>query len=251
MKLAFTISSYRLTSFVKLGILQIRKFVPDADILISDDNAQESESIRQVAITYGCHYIASKTRRGHFASDLQSIVNSLVFGQACGADIALKISQRFIFRKPEGIEVIRKAFADPNIMVATPGQPIQNNGTRAGKGFCAFGTLSDIVIMRVGCMSAQELLQLYRERIRREQVPWASFIECTVDELHSRKFPGRTVKIPELTNPTADPIYLRRYQANEKQYRDLALAHGFNAQFLLGEWGQLEQRAYLSIPVVV
>jgi hypothetical protein len=58
-------------------------------------------------------------------------------------------------------------------------------------------------------------------------------------------------KIEELTNPTADPIYLRRYQASEKQYRELALSNGFNGLFPLTEWGQIEGQHYQCKPVVV
>ena len=98
----------------------------------------------------------------------------------------------------------------------------------------------------------EQLLHLYRARILRERgVPWASFIECLVDELHSNVFPGRTMKLEELTNPTKDPIYLRRYQANEEQYRTLALEHGFNGLFCLGEWGQIEGQSYIAKPVVI
>jgi hypothetical protein len=100
-------------------------------------------------------------------------------------------------------------------------------------------------------MTPQDLLIMYRERLIREKTPWASFIECTVDDLHNRKFNGRTVKIEEFTNPTEDPIYLRRYQAKEKDYRDLATTHGTNGRFHLEEWGQIERKDYRCRPLVI
>lgn len=255
MKIAFTIGSYRLVPFVRLGIQQIRKFRPDAPILVSDDPSNETPHITRLCQEMGVTYRGARTQRGHFAGDFQSMVNALAFGEAHGCDLTVKVSQRGIFRKPEAIEAIEKAFADPNIMVATPGRPRVLTGERSAKAFGAFGTLSDIVIWRVGSMSGQDLLTLYRWRLQREmkQVPWASFVECLVDELHSIKFPGKTVKIEELTNPTPpnDPSFLRRYQATEKMYRDLALSHGWNAQFHLGEWGHIEHGAYFCKPVVV
>lgn len=252
MRIAYTIGAYRLVPFIKLSILQLKKLDPDCSILVSDDPSNESVHIESVAKETGSSYRSARTRRGHFAADFQSLVNALVFAEANGCDIAVKASQRFIFRKPEAIDVLRKCFSNPNIMAATPGQPHHHNGSAPARGFGAFGTLSDVVAIRVGAMSAEQLLHLYRARIIREKVPWASFIECLVDELHSNVFPGRTMKLPELTNPTADPIYLRRYQANEKQYRDLALSHGFNGQFPLLEWGQLEQGSqYFCRPVVI
>lgn len=251
-KIAFTIGAYRLFDFIKLSALQLKRLSPDSPILISDDPAQESQFIKKFADENGIAYRGARQKRGHFGGDFQSFINALVFAEAHGCDVAVKASQRFIFRKPESIEAIRTAFSDPNIAVATPGRPtVTTSHAPATKGFAAFGTLSDVVAIRVGSITAETLLHLYRARIIRERVPWASFIECLVDELHSNVFPGRTVKLAEWTNPTADPIYLRRYQANERQYRDLALSHGFNGQFPLNEWGQIEQGAYMSKPVVI
>ncbi|HEU0069505.1 MAG TPA: hypothetical protein VFQ26_09660, partial [Nitrospiraceae bacterium] len=146
---------------------------------------------------------------------------------------------------------IQKVFSDSNICVATPGKPTPRTNNRASKGFGAFTTLPDIVMIRVGCISPQDLLVMYRERLIREKTPWASFLECAVDDLHNRKFPGRTVKLEEFTNPTDNPIYLRRYQASEQQYRELAVTHGMNGRFPCEEWGQIELRNYVCKPVCV
>ena len=252
LKLAFTIGAYRLHDFIKLGIVQLQKLSPDSQILVSDDPSPESPAIKSTAEEYGCAYRGARTRRGHFSADFQSIVNSLAFAEAAGADVAIKVSQRFIFRKPESIDVIQRTFSDPNIMAATPGQPrVSPNAGKATAGFGAFTILSDVVMIRVGSMTPEDLLVMYRSRIIREQTHWKTFIEGAIDELHSNKFPGRTAKIEELTNPTADPIYLRRYQATEKQYRELALSNGFNGLFPLTEWGQIEGRHYQCKPVVV
>jgi hypothetical protein len=243
--LAFTISSYRLTSFVQLGLAQFRQLSPESPLLVSDDRSHESDEIKRISEQYGANYKCSRVRRSHFGGDFQGLVNALAFAEAAGADVGIKVSQRFIFRRPESIEVIKRAFADPNICVATPGQPAK------GGAFAKFTTLSDIVAIRVGSITPEDLLQMYRGRLIREKVPWASFIECAVDDLHHSKFPGRTVKMPELTNPVGDPIYLRRYQATEQQYRNLALTHGLNGIYPTNEWGQIEGRRYMCRPVVV
>lgn len=252
MKLAFTISSYRLVDFVRLGLAQLSKLSPDSPVVVSDDRSQESHHIEAAAGERGAAYACSRVRKGHFSADFQSIINALVFAKAVEADVAVKISQRFILRKPESIDVIRKAFEDPNIVMATPGQPSVTNGTRAAKGFSQFSILTDVVMFRVGAITPEDLLVMYRARIIRERVPWASFIECTIDQLHSQ-FSGRTAKLQELTNQPDlnDPIYLRRYQNTEQQYRDLALGHGWNGQFPVAEWGSMEQRNYMCKPLVV
>lgn len=250
-KLAFTISSYRLHDFVKLGLKQLQKLSPGSPILVSDDRGPESEMIRQTAEEHGATYRCPQIRKGHFANDYASIMNSVAFAEAAGADVAIKVSQRFIFRKPEAIDVIHKTFSNPDIMVATPGQPrVMPGKGKAVNGFGKFTILSDVVMIRVGAITPEELLIMYRERLMREKVPWASFVECTVDELRSR-FPERTAKIEELTNPTEDPIYLRRYQANTHQYQALALTHGFNGPFPLIEWAALDGRNYICKPLVV
>jgi len=250
LKLAFTISAYRLCDFVHLGLKQLRKLSPDSPILVSDDPSPESLGIRSHAEQHCATYDVARKRRGHFAGDFQSLVSALVFAQSRGADVAVKVSQRFIFRKPESIDVIQKAFADPNIMVATPGQPVVNGFNRATKGFGQFTTLSDVVAIRVGAISAEEMLHMYRQKLLTDRAPWGSFIECAVDSLHS-KFAGRTVKMEELTTPRSDPIFLRRYQATEQDYRTLALEHGFGGAFNTAEWGQIEGRKYLCRPRVV
>lgn len=251
MKLAFSIGSYRLIDFVKLGINQIQRLCPDAAILVSDDPAHESEKIKAMCDQYGVLYKGARARRGHFSADYQCFVNSLVFGEATGADVAIKISQRLILRLPEAISVIQNTFSDPNIMMATPGQPKIIYGNRSQKSFGSFTTLSDIVMVRVGAVSAKDVLNMYRERLIREKVPWASFIECTIDELHQGPLKGKTIKLEQFTNPSKNPIYLRRYQASERQYRDLALSHGWNGQFPLAEWGALEAGNYLCRPRIV
>lgn len=251
MKIAFTIGSYRLSDFIKLGIKQIQKLSPDSPILVSDDRAQESAAIEKIAEEHGCAYLCSRVKRGHFAQDFQAIANALAFAQANDCDVAVKVSQRFIFRKPEAIDVIRKTFEDPNILVATPGRPSTPGADRASKGFSNFSILTDIVCIRVGCITPDELIAMYREKVNKGVVPWASFVECAIDNLHSDKFHGRTARIAELTNPTDEPIYLRRYQAKERQYKDLALGLGFSGCFPLAEWGCIERNKYNPKPMVV
>lgn len=253
MKLAFTLSTYRLCDFVRLGLKQLQTLAPGEPILVSDDASPESAVIEKMARDAGASYKCSKIRKGHFSGDAQSLINSIVFAEATGADVAVKISQRFVFRKVEAIDVIRKTFDDPNICAATPGQPkhIISQNNRAAAGFGSFGVLSDIVCIRTGCITATEFLEMYRDRVRTQTVPWKDFIECWVDSLHSQKFPGRTAKIAELTDPTPDPIYLRRYQSVENDYRELSKTHGMNGMYPLHEWSNLERARYLCKPKVI
>lgn len=254
MRIAFCIGSYRLVDFVHLGLKQLRLLVGDFPILVSDDAAPESGSIKNLAHQHDAAYSGSNKRRGHFASDCQAFVNALSFAEAAGADIAVKVSQRFIFRRPEVIAAITDAFADPNILVVTPGQPkVGTIGNGRPMGFGAFTCLSDIVAIRVGAVSPTEMLHMYRERLLREKVPWGSFLECLIDEFHHAKFPGRTSKLEQITNHSdiENPIYLRRYQNGEHQYRALAAERGIAGQFPLGEWGSIEGRNYISKPMCV
>lgn len=251
MRIAYTIGAYRLLDFVKLGVKQLQKLSPDSPILISDDRAVESPAMENIAREHGCSYVCPTAKRGHFAADFQSIVNAVAFAEANNCDVAVKVSQRFIFRKPESIDVIRKTFSDPNICVATPGRPTVTRSTGTKGSFSQFSILSDVVMIRVGCISPADLIQMYRDRLRRENTPWASFVECTVDEFHSSKFAGKTVKVHELTDPQSDPIYLRRYQAGENQYKELALENGFSGCFPLVEWSLLDRNHYMARPVVV
>ena len=251
MKLAFTLSTYRLCDFVHLGLKQLRRLSPESEILVSDDVSPESPGIAALASQNGAAYICSKKRRGHFANDLQSFVYALGFGRDRQADVVVKVSQRFVFRKREAIDAIVQAFENPEICVVTPGRPkVNGSAPKSAQGFGAFTTLSDIIAVRVGVISPEEFLHMYRHRIVTEKTPWASFLECATDDLH-RKFAGRTLKLDELTNPTDDPIYLRRYQANSRDYLKLAGEHGFGGAFNCDEWNRIEGRKYLCKPWVV
>lgn len=253
-KLAFTIGSYRLCDFVHLSLKQLKKLSPDSHVLVSDDAAPESGHIKAIAEAHGAQYRCSRVRKGHFASDWQSFINGLVFAESVGADIAIKVSQRFIFRKQEAIDAIVAAFKEPNIAIVTPGQPKMAFGFGSpSNGFGKFTLLTDIVAMRVGSVLPDNLLHLYRTRLMTEKVPWGSFIECTVDDLCRNTFPGRTLKLDSITNHTNvdDPSFLRRFQNQESQYIALAETHGIGGRFPTGEWAQIEGRSYLCKPLVV
>ncbi len=254
MRLAFTISSYRLFDFVHLGIKQLRKLCgPDVPILISDDHAVESQYIRQLAKEHGVEYMGSDKKRGHFSGDAQSLVNAISFGVSAGADVAIKVSQRFIFRLPESIKVIERAFAKPEMLIAIPGQPKRAFGSKAAKGFSNFAVLSDVVMVRPSIQIAARFLQLYRHRITTETVPWKTFIEPAVHAIFNDVGPERSQLIPELTDhmDQANPIYFRRYQNTEEQYRALAATHGILGRFPVVEWGMIEGRMYMAQPVVI
>lgn len=254
MRLAFTIGSYRLFDFIHLGIKQIRRLCgDDTPILISDDYSPESVYIKQLAKEQGCEFMGSDKRRGHFSGDGNSLVNAISFGVHTEADIAIKVSQRFIFRLPESIQAIERAFADPAVVIAIPGQPKVAFGSKAAKGFSNFAVLSDVVCVRPSIQIADRFLQLYRNRIRTESVPWKTFIEPAVHAIFNDVGPERAKLLPELTDHAtpANPIYLRRYQCTEEQYRQLASFHGILGRFPVAEFGAIEGRAYMAQPVVV
>lgn len=251
MRLAFTIGSYRLCDFVKLGILQIRKLCPDAPVLISDDRSPESPFMEAIAGELGTSYIASRVKRSHFGGDAQAIVNALAFAEAAECDVAVKISQRFILRLPQVIKVIERTFSDPNIQFASPGQPKTVHGSKRTMGFGAFAVLSDIVMIRVGAIPPQEIIDVYKRRIERERVPWKDFVESLVHTLHLDTFPGRSVMVPELTEPAPDPIYLRRYQCRAADFVQLAAENGMRGKFPVDEWSAIEAGTYRPQVMVV
>jgi hypothetical protein len=251
-KLAFTIGAYRLYDFIKLGLLQLQKLSPESPILISDDVSPESKAIQKLAEDSGVEYMGSSKRRGHFASDFQSLVNAMVFAEAMGCDVSVKVSQRFIFKEPASIDALQRPFESGTCAVITPGQPTRAL-VRSALGFTKFAILTDVVAIRVGALSAEELLKLYRDRISRETVPWASYVECAIHEMQTTRFQERTCIAHELTDhqDPRRPIYLRRYQNREAEYIGLAASLGFGGRFPTGEWGQIEGGRYLSRPLVV
>lgn len=252
---AITIGAYKLFDFVELNICRSRViFGDDVAILIDDDRSENSDKIREIAEKYDCSYVCSEMQRGHFAGDLQTFVNSMVFCKSAKADVGLKISQRVIPVLPAFRECVEKAFENPQIQIALPGKINPRHIARPMARFYGqFGILTDVMAIRRDAMPPQELVDVYRKRFTGSPNHADSLIETTWGWILANRFPNAHVIIPEWTNhePFKPKIYLRKSQALEREYAQIASMHGIEGTWNLAEWGMIERKNYLCRPLCV
>lgn len=255
MTFSICIGAYKLADFVELNICRCRViFGDDVPICIDDDKSESSGKIEAIAEKYDCYYVCSEKRRGHFAGDCQTIVNSLVFGNQIQSDISLKISQRVIPVLPRFREIFEEAFANPQIQIVVPGQIKQNQIARpAAMFFSKFGILTDVIGFRTGALDPTAFVDVYRERFQRGKNHADSLIETTIGYLIASRFKDAAVISDELANhkPFQPKIYLRKSQALEREYQQIADMHGIAGQWDLRDWGLVERADYFCRPVCV
>lgn len=245
MTVAVVIGAYRLADFITLCVLRWRRLIKDVPILISDDRSPESGKIKAIAEAHSCDYCCSEKRRGHFANDMQSFINALIFGRELGVDIVVKCSQRLIPVLPGLIDPMFRAFAEPACQIVLPGRISRNQISRPSARFYGrFGILSDLVAMRVGCIEPDELLSIYRERNANGK-PSDSFSETTLGTLLATHFNGRHRIIEEWTNHRQGQpkLYLRKSQSSSSDYCQIAAMERMNSDvstWNLAEWREIE-----------
>lgn len=252
MTVAITIGAYKLSAFVRLNVLRCRRiFGQETCVLISDDKSPESEQIEALASELECDYVCSPKRRSHFSGDATALLNAIVYGRECVADIALKLSQRLIIVRPEFRTAMEAAFADQEVQIVLPGRIPKNQISRPSSRFYArFGLLSDAVAIRPNAIEPEEFLTIYRERCAAGRHPSDSFVETSLGYLLDRKFSGNKHRlIPEWTaHVNGQPkIYLRKSQSSSSDFLQIARCEGMNADvstFCLSEWREIEGKAY-------
>lgn len=252
MKFAVTISSFLFGDFVEMNILMTRHvFGQDVSILVSDDRSVNSDKIEAVASKYGVAYDCSRVQRGHFANDLQGIVNSLVFAKASGCEIAVKVSFRFIFLDPTLLDVFTDRFTNHICHIAAPmkvrpGQLIRRESTT----FAMVPVLSDVLFLRVSAIEPGELIEIYRRKVTTEKAPHASLIEALVFDLCVSKFKDQSIMLDELSyhQPGQKHRFLRKAQNIQMEYLDTARRIGITGAFDCREWRDILGVHYFPKP---
>lgn len=250
MTFAITIGSYRLPQFVELCVRRCRRIFDDGvPILISDDLSDLSPTIKDLANRLDCGYVVGDGRQSHFGGDMQAVLNAIAW--ADNADIAIKISQRFIPVLYDFRLALEKAFATPSTMVAVPGQIQARQISRPQAAFYGrFGILTDVIAIRRGAISTKELLDTYIQRVRTPKARSDCFVETTFGWLLANKFQGAHAIVPEWTNhqPFKPKVYLRKSQSNALEYEQVAAMEGMTGNWDLREWIQIERHGYLARP---
>lgn len=253
MKFALCISSYKFADFVELNVRMLNHVFPGSPLLISDDVSESSDQIKSVAEKYGCAYTCSRVRKNHFAGDLQSIINSIVFAKSVGADIAIKISLRLILLDPKLKDMMVDRFKNHLCSMICPCK-VQPNQLlrRESMTFTMLPLLTDIVLLKTDAIHPQELINLYRHKISTEHAKHASLIEALIFDLHVGRFNNCSYISDELGKhqPGQPHRFLRKCQNNRIQYLDLARHLGITGEFITDEWNRIEGASYRPRPVL-
>lgn len=256
LSIAASIGSYKLPEFVELGICQIRACLGhDTPILVVDDRSEQTHRIIEICQKHGVQLVESRVQRGHFAGDMTNTVNAITWARAHECEVAVKLSQRFVFRLPVCRSVIESVFADGLVHFASPGKMSINTLRRGGSPtFAAMPALTDIMLFRAAAVDPQILIDTYRDKCQREKgLPWGQWVEATACDWHDVTFAGHSRKVEEFTNhqPGQEHIYLRRNQDDSGSYRDLARPYGICGEFRLDEWRMLERGMYDPRPMII
>lgn len=242
MRFAVVIGAYELSQFTEGCLCYAREvFGADTPVLISDDVSDRSPEIQAVAEKHGCHYWRSSGRMNHFAGDFQAILNSLTFARQEGADIAVKVSQRFWVLSPKIREAAEAIFADDKISLALPGRPAKEQ-IIGEKSFHGFPYLSDIVFMRASDFEPDTLRVYYQTKFRNGRKAYDCFVEvCLLDLVNQRPDAHRVFH--ELTEVNGgDPLFLRRYCTTPQQFSKAAARFGIGGHFPTAGWGRLQRK---------
>lgn len=248
-RIAITIGSYLLVDFVELNIACCRHvFGADVPILVSDDISKNSPEIRELCEKHKVHY-ATGGPRGHFAGDAMAAVNAICFARWKSAELALKISQRFIFIEPIAAEILSNHFGSPNIWLGVPGRISPHTIQQAASRFFAnFSVLSDMVCIRTNSITPDMLKDRYEHRVRNATHDHDKLIESLWSNLLDTHFSGHTVFMNEFSHPQRPPIYLRKAQSQPADYERVAMERGVKINPVLVEWSRMEP-SYRPRPV--
>jgi len=257
MHIAIVIGSYRLADYVRLNIRACRRIIGDADILVSDDHSQNSDSIAKVCDEEDVAFMTSDRRRSHCSGDWQSYINGEIFGLDCRADIVLKLSQRLVPARPEFRAMVEDPFADPKVRVVIPAAMDIKTAARPDTRFYhRFPALTDVVAWRVGVFPPEYLMNVYRDQCAKAVDKATQHLQLTEHgwlRICNECPEGTVVRSDALANPPPfkPKAYLRKAQCTRLDYLQLAKAHGVDGLFDIREWVRIEPGdQYLCRPPV-
>lgn len=253
MKYALVVSSYQLSEFVQLNLHFMRDIFGISPILVSDDRSDNSPLIESAACKYGAAYICTRVKKGHFAGDLQSIINGLVFAESNGCDVLVKCSQRFILLDKQIKGDLDNYCLTKDMSLGLPQKlhPAQTI-TKSGVGFCQLPILTDFIAIRIGRITPQGLLDKYKRKVLTEKVNHRSFVEAVFND-YRHEMGEKCVLLNELSThiPGVPHRFMRKVMNHRAQYLDLARSVGIEGSFDTREWSGIQGVNYQPRPVVV
>lgn len=253
MKYALVCSAYAMADFVKLNLHFMRDIFGTSPILVSDDKSDASPLIESAACKYEAAYICTRVKKGHFAGDLQSIINGLVFAESNGCDVLVKCSQRFILLDKQIKGDLDNYCLTKDMSLGLPqklhpGQTI----SKSGVGFCQLPILTDCIVIRVGKLTPEHLLERYKRKVMTEKFAHSSYVEAVFNDFR-HEMGANCVLLNELSThlPGVQHRFLRKVQNHRQQYIDIARSVGIDGSFDTREWAAIHGANYRPRPVVL
>lgn len=246
MKFAAAVGCAGFPNFTELNVCLLREvFGNDLPIVVVDDKSQDTHRNEAVATRRDCYFKTGDSPRGHFAGDIQAFMDAVSLGEALGADIAIKMSQRAMVSHRDLRPIIEGKFiTDPNCLAVMAGRPNPKRIRSGHQQYARFPLLTDIVFMRIGGpLTADFIKEEYEKQVREGSHYWECFVEVFWDRLRTTGLNGRIHLAHELTEHRGGmaPLYLRRYQNTDAEYAALAARYGITS----GPW-LLDERVKLT-----
>jgi len=230
MKYAACVGSAGFTHFTELNVYFLRAvFGNDLPVTIRDDRSPETTLAKAVAAKHQCYFHTNETPVGHFQGDMQCYLDSLALAKAVGADVAIKVSQRFMIIHPKVKEIVEQRFAaNPNLAAIFPNRPDPRLIHRGHTKFARFAMLTDVAFMKVSVITAEWLKAAYEKQISEAKQYHDQFVEVFWDSIRNTALQNRIHLAPEITDHSGrHPHYfLRRYQNLPAEYLSAAERFG-------------------------
>ncbi len=254
MKIAVVLGTFSLVNFVRLNLLRLQQLFSDCPVLVADDRSENSDQIKALAEQFGCAFCGSTIQRGHFAGDMQTVIAGLSFAEQEGADILLKLSQRLVPILPVFRDYIETPFADERINIVVPGKISANQiQLPQSKFYSGFGILTDVIAIRVGSITPEQLLRKYTENFKYGRFSPNVLVEVFFGQLLATHFAKAAFVSPALANhtPMEPCAFLRKATNDPKSYEMIAKMHGLKGDELMFDTRELAHifgKDYLSRP---
>lgn len=257
MNIAVVLGTFSLVNFVRLNLFRISELFPDSPCLVCDDHSSNSDQIKVLAEEFGCAFCGSSIQRGHFAGDIQAIVSGLSYAEQEDADILLKLSQRLVPVLPAFREYIETPFANERINIVVPGKisASQINYPNS-KFYSGFGILTDVMAIRVGSITPEQLLKKYTDNFKYGRFSPNVLVEVFFGQLLATHFAGASFISPALANhtPMEPCAFLRKATNDPNAYKMVAQMHGLEGkdlEFDTRELAEIFRSEYLSRPCLI
>ncbi len=168
------------------------------------------------------------------------------------ADLALKVSLRFLLVDPAAKDVLEQHFANPDVWLGLPGRISAHTiKQQASMFFAHFSVLTDILCVRTNSITPQMLKDRYETRVRNAGNAHDKLAESLWANLLDTHFATHAVSMNEFSVPRTPPIYLRKAQSHPADYEKVAHERGMTRlNPVLVEWSRMDP-SYRPSPVFI